>query len=385
MKILYFIFVSAGGRGGHFHSLNQISMALGTTDCSIHIISMGGETSEVINRNPFFKKHLYFTRRNYIKFYKQLYIEIKNSQVDILHFFDAHSFSIYYPLSLLLNKKIVLNKCGGPNPTSYPAVSNIILFTEENRRWFLSKKHFANKHIKVIPNRVSSIHIYYNKNYRKDEGLFNIVRICRIGTTYYNSILNGINLIKELNQKGVNNVKFYIIGKVTEELDFFKLKEQAEGYNVEFITEDEITHEASRMLYLADAVIGTGRGAMEALSLGIPVLVPSKQTNFPILFHETNWHSFIDKNFTERSQLKNINAIEEVNKINKLIHCKSFYDSSSKFSKDIFDKYFDINVVKKEYVEFYNSAVNCKLTLENFTINFKRTLSTTYRMFNNNF
>ena len=70
MKVVYFIFVSAGGRGGHFHSLNHISREINTSaTVDAQIITFGREKSEVIVNNPLFARHIYFTKSNFISCY----------------------------------------------------------------------------------------------------------------------------------------------------------------------------------------------------------------------------------------------------------------------------------------------------------------------------
>ncbi len=386
MKVLFFIFVSEGGRGGHYHSLNHITRTLGTTDCKIDILTIGNQTSEIIAENPHFRKHLYFNRDNFINFFKQLYLEIQNNKPDILHFFDTQSYSLCFPLTFFFDSKVVLTKCGGANsPKLYPIVPNLILFTEENRKWFVSKNQYKNTRIEVIPNRVNVLKIEKNEDYQKDPEYFSFVRICRIGKEYCNSILNGINLVKELNQSSDFKTKLYVIGKVTDDEIYSILLEAAKGYDIEFITDNRIALEASRMLYLADAVIGTGRSALEALSLGLPLLVPSGQINFPILFDENNRIEIMQKNFTERAEFGKLSHLDELKKIELLITDNKYYSTMLNYSKAIFNEFYDVHGIKSNYINFYKNANFTKLTFEGLLVNIKSTLSTIVTMFKNKY
>src|SRR5690606_9425179 len=217
--------------------------------------------------------------------------------------------------------KIVVNKCGGPNPNSFPVVPNLVVFSRENENWFLSRREFKTCKVKLIPNRAMRVATTKFDKYQKDDTTFTIVRICRIGVTYFHSIRNGIELVRELSRRDVK-VHFYVIGKVTEVHEYEKLLNLSEGLNVDFITEDSYTEEASKMLYLADAVIGTGRGVMEACSLGIPILIPSRQTNFPVLLTGKNFQNYFNKNFTDRVE---VNELEQEIMLKDLI--RLFSDS----------------------------------------------------------
>ena len=306
---------------------------------------------------------------------------MKINKPDFLHFFDSHSFNIYFPFLYILRYKTVVNKCGGPNPSSYPVVSNLILFSEENKNWFQKRIEYTNTKLTVIPNRVSTIKVQKYIEYKKDEKITNFVRICRIGKTYYNSILNGINLIKELTQNGDVNVKLFIVGKIVDLEEYNSLKKLSKGFNIEFITEDKYTIEASRMLYLADIVIGTGRSAMEAFSLSLPVLVPSKQFIYPVLVNSGNFKVFSDKNFTERTRIENTSSSFIINEIINLIHDNELYQECSNFSKKMFIEHFDIIKVPNKYIDFYMNSNSNSFNLKSLRINTRRYFSTTLRMF----
>lgn len=385
MKISFFIFVSSGGRGGHFHSLNHITKQLSiVNELELDIVTIGAESSDVLNNNPLFKTHLQYTRSTFFSCYYKLINYLKESKPDIVHFFDAHSFNVYFPISSFFKSKVVINKCGGPNPKYYyPIVPNMILFSEENKMWFKNKTQYKNTHINVIPNRVSNVKTKNYELYTKNENDFNIVRICRIGTTYYNSILNGINLIKKLNQLGYNNIKLYIIGKVLGDDEFMNLKTISEGYKIEFITQDLYTSEASKMLYLADVVIGTGRSAMEAFSLGIPVLVPSEQSNYPILVNKDNFQCFYKKNFTHRAKLNGITDDSVLRNIKDIIDKKEVYNAHSNFSRKMFMEYFDIVKIPMKYTKFYKETKSSGFNYISLKTNSKGFLSTTFRMLSN--
>lgn len=384
MRVLFFIFVSAGGKGGHFHSLHQISQEIAKSIPSIRIITFGREESPILKENPYFHVHLYFSKTNFFSFYIKLLSEIKDFNADILHFFDAHSFNIFFPTSFFTDRKIALNKCGGPNPISYPIVPNLILFSEENKVWFKKKNEYNYSNVKVIPNRSLVVKTVQQKEYPKNSKTFNFVRICRIGSTYLGSILNGINLIKELSRRNIES-RLYVIGKIIDESKYEQLISESIGYNIEFITEDKFTTEASKMLYLADAVIGTGRSAMEACSLGLPTLMPSEHFDYPVLLNKGNFDKYFEKNFTDRVDSEGLVQDLILLKIIKLIDEKLYYDKVSTFSKEMFDKYFDVSQAGKNYLKFYKELNHQKIHFSMLLINFKRSLSTMRRVFKGHF
>src|SRR5690554_1825731 len=107
------------------------------------------------------------------------------------------------------------------------------------------------------------------------------------------------------------------------------------------ITDSKYTAKASDMLYLADAVIATGRGVMEAASLAKPILTPAKNADLPILVNQSNFKGFFDTNFSERNSVSDANLVTNISDIKKLVIDKEFYAKSSELSKDYFEEYFN--------------------------------------------
>ena len=260
----------------------------------------------------------------------------------------------------------MLNKCGGPNPAYFPHTKNIILFSKENEEWFKSKIKFKNSNICLSPNRVKRLEA--NSSFhpiKKESDEFTFVRICRIGNTYIKSIRDSINLISRLLERGVNNIKLYIIGVVEDvevfnkfvDNDFVKM-----GYVV-FLTESKFTNEASKMLYLADAVIGSGRGLMEATSLGKPILAIDKNGKIPVLLNKFYFNDAFETNFSERNSFGDLNQEKNLNSIASLIGDKSYYSHISTLSFGYFKDFFDLDKVAEIYPNAYQESAFAKKKL----------------------
>src|SRR5690554_5930469 len=164
MKILYLITARGHGSGGHFHSLNHISEAI-AGKCEVKICTYGTGKSIVLEKNPYFKKHIPFKGYNFLNFYRSLKQVLIDYQPDAVHCFDIAAYNIF-TLFIGHNKyPIFLNKCGGPSPRYYyPLVQNLILFSQENYKWFIGQPKFKNSNIVVIPNRVNPKLLIFNHN-----------------------------------------------------------------------------------------------------------------------------------------------------------------------------------------------------------------------------
>ncbi len=354
MRILFIITVRGHGRGGHFHSLNHISNAL-SKEVEVGICTYGTGNSNVLENNPYFKKHIYYNGKNLYRFQKETHALLLEYQPDILHFFDVSGFVTFNTFIRIKKFNIFLSKCGGPNPTEFPTVNNLILFSEENKKWFDSQNKFNKINIRVIPNRVNPELLKFNfiKSIKKKEA-FCFVRIARIGIAYKKSILDSIRLVGELAKDG-QNVHLYIIGAVQDNKILDELRVKIKGIPVTLLTDDQFTQKASDMLYLADAVIATGRGIMEATSLGKPILTPAKNSELPILVNSDNFKQFFETNFSERNIASSKCLQSNLALVHQLVEDRTFFKKMSHYSNNVFNENFSTDGGVQKYLDFYNS------------------------------
>ena len=153
-------------------------------------------------------------------------------------------------------------------------------------------------------------------------------------------------------------VKLIVIGVIEDITIFNEIKDivDQEGLPVEFFTSPEYTKEASRFLYLADAVFGTGRGAMEAMSMGLPVFAPLKDRDYPGFINEKTFDSLLDRNFSGRGEIDFYTNEELLNDTKKLVTDKQFYIVACEYSLSVGRKYFLITEeVKEKYFTIYKN------------------------------
>lgn len=359
MKILFIISILGHGRGGHAHSLNHISRKLAENN-TVTIISIGPGFSKVISENPHFNKHIFFNGYNLRSLYLGLSYIIKKYNPDIFHCFDDDSYNILRVFADSRKYKIINTKCGGSNPHNYPHVNNLILFSQENLDWFEKNPKFFLTKKCLIPNRVRSLSTSSDcQPITKDMNSFTFLRICRIGLAYKKSIYDSINLIAYLHSQGLLFSKLILVG-VIEDMSIFNEIQQhplAQSKHIIVITDSKYTTEASKLTYLADAVIGTGRGFMEAASLGKPLLAINSRDQYPTLIKTDNFLEAFRTNFSDRTIFRDDNTQKNLHSICLMIKDVKFYMELSDFSKKIFDKYFNIDNSLKQYSQFYINSV----------------------------
>jgi glycosyltransferase involved in cell wall biosynthesis len=198
------------------------------------------------------------------------------------------------------------------------------------------------------------------------------VRICRITAFYRKSIQDAINLVDYFHSKNIQNIRLYIIGVVQDTSTFNDFKENhlVKSGHVKFFTDPAYTDEASKMLYLADAIIGTGRGLMEAASLSKPLLVINRNGEIPVLLNELNFDDAFKTNFSERNVFPKLNDNDNKESITRIISDKENYNANGSFVRQSFEKYFSLEKTKEAYQTAYNESrmSKRKLLFDSFLI-----------------
>lgn len=357
MKILFFISVHGHGRGGHFNSLHHIANKL-SVEHQVGIVSIGPGHSSIIANNSNFLSHVDFNGINLLELKSKSDEIVKQFNPEIIHCFDVGCYNIVRLLYSTKKMKIALNKCGGPNPKVFPYVKNLVLFSVENKQWFEKDKRYYDANIALIPNRVSKIQTT-PLDVLKPDDYFSFVRIARIGKTYKKSIFDSIELIDALYKSNKKlKLKLFIIGVVEcpEILSEILNNKYVKDGTVTILTEDKYTIGASKMLYLADSVIGTGRGIMEAASLGLPSLTIDSLSNSPTLITKDTFDDAFRTNFSERNVFSDLTKDKNLTEIETLVSDEEFYQKLSLYTRMIFEQYFDIDQAANRYTEFYESV-----------------------------
>lgn len=365
MKVLFLISSDDGnGVGGHFHSLNQVSIEMASGH-DVKIIILGNTAGQVITNNPYFDRQIKVTGGigNLIKVNSEFKSFIKSFRPDIIHCFDNVSLNKILLIPALSSIPVILNKCGGKNPVrgNYQHADAIVVFSKENQNWFLQNNNYDSNDIFLIPNRVRKLQ-FFDENQRieqKDPKKITFVRISRLGGAYEKTLLDTYNLIEELGKK--YPVELIVVGRIQNQQRFDMLLKEATDRKlpVKFIT-DERAAKGSGFLYLADFVIGTGRSFMEALSFGIPTLTPAENANYPMLVTPVNFQHFFETNFSERNIADPDTLDNNLSNIEKLILDKSKYESEKKGYIDLFNEFFGTDSILPKYNAVYNYTVNKK-------------------------
>lgn len=374
-SIMTLIFTHSHGKGGHYFSFNSISKELMKSN-KIFPVEIGwGKRSPALLELSQFVSYTPFSILKTVDTIKDI---IKENGIQIIHCFDEHAFLIARLASFSCNVKVVLTRCGGANPKKYyPKSDWLICFSKENESFFNLKQY---RNVFLIPNRCDKNDLVSNETTDvkfKSLGANKFLSIARIGDNYYRKHSKAIELIKRLTDSSKKyNVSLTICGEIESDSIFEKLKSEASGRPVSFVTNKEITKKASVLIASHDYVIGTGRGVMEAMALGKTLLIVTRDNEIPVLITDENFYEFFSSNFSLRSNKISSDSIEQ-NRIEALISSTERKAVFSKKSETYFEKYFDIKRINPMYQSIYQDVLNEKRrkkyyldTFLNFSHNF---------------
>lgn len=367
MKILYLISIPTTGTGGHYYSLKSTVEAM-KENAECCIIAFGKAESPVIKTIDINLHSIVFSSSsplNIIRVLFRLKKIVKFEQPDILHAFDGTALFYTKFISRYYKLPYIATLCGGPNPDPviypkfgkyfYPKVKNLILYSLENLEYFRNNVKYKNSNLYLIPNRVvpppQDYKLINDIRQKLYPGSKVILRISRFAKSHKGSIIQSISLVKALNSENIN-IQLIIIGTIQEKdvyEDIVKLIDK----NIIILTDDKYTVNASKMIDVADVVIGTGRGFMEGASMKKIMLCPSGYSNYPIVVTQENIFNIFSRNFSFRSsEGSNKNNFDLLKRI---LENSPLKNELSDFMGCFSNQYFEIESIKDRILQIYQN------------------------------
>lgn len=356
MKIMYLIctHLVSNGIGGHFHSLKSTVEALNENVQCI-VVNIGRIESPVINTLKSRVYNINYTYYNPITIALKLIKIVKSEQPDVLHAYDINSLFYAAIISHYCKKPYISTLCGGPNPVFFPKIKDLILFSNENKKYFEQDPNYNNLNIHLIPNRIQRPTQDYNKIHdikrKLDPKAYTFLRIARISSFHINSLLQSIALIDALNKENLRS-QLVIVGSI-QESDAYEEIVRKKGENTIIITDERYTTTASEIIDVSEVVIGTGRGFMEGASMGKILLCPSNASRYPILATKDNFHNLFDNNFSMRSFDESSTDSSNLDAIVQLLKKGEQKEELANYMYQMSREYFETEMAIKKYLIIY--------------------------------
>lgn len=356
------------GRGGHYYSLRHMAEAMGKHKEVVTII-LGSEMPIALigmEKAYYVPTSLHLQKKGMKKAVRLLEKLNFLSRISVVHAYDAKSVYIGASIAKKIGVGFLLTKCGGRVlKRKYPKVNSLIVFHEMDYHYYNSHKdHY--KDVYLIPNRVKDT--TYNKNriqqledIRENSSL-NIIKIGRIGKYYYKTLTDTITFCSELSKSNYQ-IKLTFIGYEESSDIIRKLNALAQDLKVDLTiySDSTYTSNASELIWACDAAVGTGRGAMEALSAGKILLFPVANFDYPCLLNEETATYAMRDNFSERVMLpQELSQYCDPHYVMNLLLDNTYVENLKKFGLGLFDSNFNVDVGAKKVINIYN---------ENHTLN----------------
>ena len=370
MKIMFLITALDGlttGKGGYYYSFRTTVEALSSA-AEVFIVILGEQAVPPLSNSDIKTYRVAFNGRNLKKTYTEIKTLVLSERPSVLHAFDPHSYLFCRYIQVFSGIPAFLTKCGGPNPPYYyPGANDLILYSQENLAFFQAQKKYQTAHLHFIPNRVVPVIedadriSALREHYKIDEQEAVFLRIARFSQHYKESILQAIDLISTLRQKGYR-CRLLCIGTIQSQEVFQEIQSVADkaGDGLSLITENRFTVNAAQLIGVSDVVIGTGRGIMEAASFSKVLLTTLSGARFPVLVREENFEVLFDTNFSPRNAIASFKEDTELELIAQLVADSGKREQYSRFAAQVFQTYFDINRRVPDFLALYHNAISRK-------------------------
>lgn len=351
------------GKGGHYYSL-------------LHLRSAMSIPSKIVVIGDFFPPvyagidGIIFIRCSRIGLsFLSDYTRKISEQPSIIHSFDLNTALYGSRVARRNNIPFVITKPGGPvQRAHYATYRNQVVFHSEDFQYFKSL-HRGPERISMIPQRVIPVS---KETSRPDPfsgvaGANDIKIICisRIGPYYKRKLNQAVNLFEKIGEE--RSCALAIIGTIEDNIVMSDLSRSLAGKKAIIHTKDTYTHNAAELLRYADVSVAGGRSFMEALSLGMYVFFPVRDSDIPCFAEPTNIAEAMAQNFSERVQLSQIiNPEAGLEKFLKRAEDESYRTEYSCWAKQKFDENFNVKTGAKIHEEFYSDVVypERRLTVE---------------------
>ena len=362
MNILYLISCLKQGKGGHYYSLKTTADEMNKTN-RVFIASIGTDVSPVFkNMQNYFPITTRFPTYESVR---KIISIVKENNIDVIHSFDDNADFFARITSNITKVPALLTKCGGPIPKKYyPKTRTLVVFSLEDMHYFNKSRKHQRTNLLHIPNRVCAteqdqIAIKELKKGIDPEATI-LLRISRFSKLHKKSIMDSINIVKCLRKDGLK-VSLLVIG--TKDSDVYEeIIKQAPIY-VKIVTDDKYTVNASRLINIADVVVGTGRGAMEAAIQGCALLAPVEGLSMPVLVTKDNIETFLEYNFSSRTVVHGISLEAEYLRVKNILTNQKMLSNMKNFIRCYAEKHFNIFEVRDKYETIYKECPPCELNI----------------------
>jgi hypothetical protein len=360
-RVLFLLTAPGRGLGGHYYDAATVGAALADR-CSVSLATVGLNRSPVLDSSGLPYEHVSFSGAGVPGAYGAILRIARERRVDVIHSFDLGALGFARLAALRLRKTHVHSKCGGPNPIGrFPRVETLVVVSGENRDYFAGHPGFRGTRVCLLPNRATMPEPDRDRidRFRREHGLADwggwvFLKIGRVSRVYESGIRQSVRLVRDLNSAGVAS-KLVLIG-VEEDPRLWREIVEEGGDDVIASSDPRYTVESARLIDMADCVVGTGRGVMEAAARGRILFTELRDGPYPVRLDERNIEALLFTNFSPRNRLEGgpLDA-------SYLARTADFLRERGRgledaFALDAFSRRFDVRRVVDDYLKLYREG-----------------------------
>ncbi len=363
--------------GGHFKSALAHMKCLSRMGHHLYVLMPGGESAGDVVReftDCGIEIHL-FTKsptRGRFPSYRgagDIVKICKDKKIDIIHAHDFTSFSSSFAAALRMRKGIIFTKPGGPaNNLFPPRTVDAILYSEELMEGMVTQYNLDPDNIYLIRARIDTdsykpeqVTAAFMQQYKLPQAGRKIVMATRLEDNKKPWIDMMLNFAERLAEKDEpTHIVIAGEGKLLEEMKSNPSsmdKNNLVGRIVHFIGPLFTIRELNQLYNYADVVVGNGRGILEAMACGKPVIILGEQEEAELVnadnINAVAYFNFSGRHF--RPQVRGDNGLMPL--LYKLITDQQLLAEAGRFSSDYIKKYMMAEIGATEVLAVYQRAL----------------------------
>jgi len=361
-RVLYVITSRGKGTGGHHFSLRDLTASLGSlVDVHIAAVAIRFPPSLADLPNVTFIPWSPFRLAGVLA---ELLALVRRFEPTHLHSYDPSALQLARVLSLWTRLPLIHTQCGGPTPRrNVPRAPDVVLFSEENRSGLSAHPRMADCRLHLISSRVNPVALdparvaALRRHIGWQPGDRVVLRINRLVHEYRPAMDQALALGALWRAAGAR-VHVVLLGSVGDEALVRDLESLAgRTPDVHVVTSPEFTTKAAALLGAADAVLGTGRGLMEAAFAGRVVFAPVAGHALPALLAPDTVDALAHANFSPRARLGEAYSDDVLAvRAREALATDEARSASGEYARALYDERFDARVAARKHLAIYAEA-----------------------------
>ncbi len=305
-RILYVIASRGAGTGGHHFSLRDLSARMRAV-ADVQIVTVANQFPPALRDVPdvTYLPHAPWRMAQTMAALLRL---CRTFRPTVIHSYDAFALQMARVLSVVLDIPLVHTQCGGPTArTNVPRAPDVIVFSEENLSGLSAHPRMAGCRLHHIASRVEPVAPDLDRiaalraHLRLADGELVLMRVNRFVPAYEPVMRQTLTLAQTLRAAGLP-VRAVLLGSPNEPEVVARIAALCAPGDTR-VHDEVFTRRAAEVVALSDVVVGTGRGLMEAASLGRPLFASLAERTLPAPVAPDTVEALAGVNFSPRAVL----------------------------------------------------------------------------------